>query len=108
YEVHPWRLDPAKLGFAPAAMEDLRGGDAVFNADVIRRVLAGERSPRRDIGVLNAAAALVVSGRAETLEEGISLASDAVDDGRAAAVLESLARVSSEAAAAEEARGAAR
>ena len=100
YEVRTWRLDPAALGFAPATMDDLRGGDAAFNAEVIRRVLGGERSPRRDIGVLNAAAALVVAGRAADLAEGVAQASEAVDSGRAAEVLEGLARVSTEAAAA--------
>lgn len=101
YEVRTSRLDPATFGFPPATMDDLRGGDAAFNAGVIRRVLDGERSPRRDIGVLNAAAALQVAGRAASLEEGVALATAAVDDGRAARVLETLARVSSEAAAAE-------
>lgn len=101
FEVRTSRLDPTTLGFPLTTMDDLRGGDASFNAEVIRRVLDGERSPRRDIGVLNAAAALVVAGRAPTLEEGVAQASAAVDDGRAARVLETLARVSSEAAAAE-------
>ena len=61
-ETRTWRLDPNRSGFPPATMDDLRGGDAAFNAAVIRAVLAGERGPRRDIGVLNAAAALVVAG----------------------------------------------
>ena len=70
FEVREWRVDPATLGFAPATMDDLRGGDAAFNAGVIRTVLEGERGPRRDIGVLNAAAALVVAGRVDDLEAG--------------------------------------
>jgi anthranilate phosphoribosyltransferase len=104
YEVETWRLDPTELGIAPATMEDLRGGDAAFNADVIRRVLGGERSPRRDIGVLNAGAALVVVGFAADLAEGVERASAAVDSGRAAEVLDGLVRVSAEAAAEERAR----
>ena len=106
HEVRPWRLDPASLGFPPATMQDLRGGDAAFNAAVIRNVLEGERSPRRDIGVLNAAAALVVAGRATGIDEGIAAAADSIESGRAGEVLEGLARVST--AAAEEARRAAR
>ena len=102
HEVRTWRLDPASLGFPPATMDDLRGGDAAFNAAVIRKVLEGERSPRRDIGVLNAAAALVVMGRVADLTEGVEVAGASVDSGRAAEVLEKLARVST-AAAAEEA-----
>jgi anthranilate phosphoribosyltransferase len=100
-ETRSWRLDPSDLGFAPATMDDLRGGDAAFNAEVIRRVLGGERGPRRDIGVLNAAAALVVTGHATDLEEGVALASASIDSGRASAVLEDMVRVSAAAAAAE-------
>jgi anthranilate phosphoribosyltransferase len=96
-----WRLEPESLGIARSSMRELRGGDAAFNAAVIRRVLDGERSARRDIGVLNAAAALVVGGRAQGLAEGIALATDALDSGRALAVLEGLARVSCEEADAE-------
>ena len=105
YEVAPWRVDPAELGFPRATLDDLRGGDAAFNAGVIRRVLDGERSPRRDIGVLNAAAALVVGGLAPDLAHGVALAEASIDQGRAAAVLENLVRVSTEAAAAEQAEG---
>ena len=82
-------------------MDDLRGGDAAFNAEVIRRVLDGERGPRRDIGVLNAAAALVVAGRAEGLAGGVELASASVDSGKASGVLDALVRVSGRVDAAE-------
>ena len=98
FDVRTYRLDPADLGFATATMEDLRGGDAAFNASVIRAVLDGERSPRRDIGVLNAAAALVVAGRAGDLAAGVDLACASIDDGRALAVLEALGRTSRESA----------
>jgi anthranilate phosphoribosyltransferase len=98
HDVREWRLDPVQVGFAPATMDDLRGGDAEFNAEVIRRVLDGERGPHRDIGVLNAAAALVVAGRADQLADAVDLASESVDSGRAAAVLDALVRVSGEAA----------
>jgi anthranilate phosphoribosyltransferase len=75
-------------------MDDLRGGDATFNAGVIRGVLNGDRGPRRDIGVLNAAAALVIAGNAVDLSEGVAQASDSLDSGRAAEVLDELVRVS--------------
>lgn len=97
YEVTTWRVDPAALGFAPAAMSELRGGDAAFNAGVIRSVLEGEHGARRDIGVLNAAAALVVAGRVDDLEHGIVQAAESVDSGRAAAVLDALVATSQEA-----------
>ncbi len=90
FEVTEWRVDPQALGLAPATLDDLRGGDAAFNAAVIRSVLEGEQGARRDIGILNAAAALVVAGRIEDLEDGLRLATDAIDSGRAVAVLDAL------------------
>lgn len=101
HERTTYRIDPADLGFAPATIEDLRGGDAAYNAEAIRRVVGGESSPHRDIAVLNAAAALVVVGRAADLPSGISLAAQVLDDGAAARVLDRLVEVS-RAAAAEE------
>ncbi len=97
FEVQDWRLDPAALGFAPARMEDLRGGDAAFNAAVIRSVLEGEAGARRDIGVLNAAAALTVAGRVDELADGIVLATESVDSGRALGVLDALVATSQDA-----------
>ncbi len=94
FEVHTWRLDPATLGFRYWTIDDLRGGDAGFNADVIRRVLAGEPGARRDIAVLNAAAALVIVGRADGLADGVEQACRSIDEGRAAAALEDLVRTS--------------
>jgi anthranilate phosphoribosyltransferase len=98
FEVQSYRVDPAALGFRLASMEDLRGGDAAFNATVIRSVLNGEQGARRDIGVLNAAAALVVAGRAETLAAGVELAEASLVNGRAVRVLDELIRVSRDAA----------
>jgi anthranilate phosphoribosyltransferase len=99
FGLSEWRIDPATLGFAPATMEDLRGGDAAFNAQAIRSVLAGERGPNRDIGLLNAAAALMVIGRVDDLATGVQLANDAIDDGRAEAALAALITTSQAAAA---------
>ena len=99
YETSKYRIDPRELGLAPATIEDLRGGDATFNAEAIRQVIAGEPSPHRDIAVLNAAAALVVVGRASDLTAGVSLACAVVDDGRAATILDSLIEVSRSASA---------
>ncbi len=99
YELGEWRVDPAALGLAPATLADLRGGDAAFNAAAIRSVLEGEKSARRDIGLLNAAAALVVAGRADDLEGGLVLAARSLDSGRALAVLDALVATSQAAAA---------
>jgi anthranilate phosphoribosyltransferase len=101
YELSVFRVDPAELGFAPASLDDLRGGDASVNAEAIRRVVAGDPSPHRDIAVLNAAAALVVIGQAADFPAGVALACEVIDDGRAAQVLDNLVRVTQEASAAE-------
>ena len=92
-EVRQWRVDPSDLGLAPATMEQLRGGDAHFNAHAIRQVMGGDRSPHRDIAVLNAAAALCVIGHAQDLPAGLAQANASIDDGRAQAVLDGLIRI---------------
>ena len=86
-------VDPASYGLAPATTEDLRGGDAVHNADVVRRVMAGERGPVRDAVLLNAGAALAVHGTPgepvdTALAAGMERAREAVDSGAAAALLD--------------------
>jgi anthranilate phosphoribosyltransferase len=97
FEIRTWRIEPAALGIRVWAMDELRGGDATFNARVIGQVLDGERGARRDIGVLNAAAALVVAGHADDLASAVLLAEAALDDGSARRVLDGLVRVSTEA-----------
>jgi anthranilate phosphoribosyltransferase len=94
FEVSEWRVDPVGLGLASATLADLRGGDAAFNADVIRTVLGGEQGARRDIGLLNAAAALMVAGRVADLESGLVVAAESIDSGRATEALESLVTTS--------------
>lgn len=91
--VRPTVLDPAVFGIAPAGPQALRGGDAGFNADVVRRLLAGERGPVREAVVLNAAAAIAAfDGRLESVEQaiehGLPIATAAIDSGAAAALLE--------------------
>jgi len=89
-ELRVMEVDAAALGLAPARPDQLKGGDAATNAELARRVLAGQRGPHRDIVVLNAAAALVVGEAAHDLASGVEQAAAAVDDGRAAAALERL------------------
>jgi anthranilate phosphoribosyltransferase len=91
-------VDAAELGLARASLDDLRGGDAHTNAEVIRRVLEGDPGPHRDIVLLNAAAGLVVAGKAPDLAAGLGLAVASVDEGRAGQVLRNLVAVSQEAA----------
>ena len=95
-EIRSYVVDPAALGLAPATVDELQGGDPATNAELGRRVLAGEPGPRRDFVLLNAAAGLVAAGLADDLAGGLKLATEAIDDGRAAAVLDRLVRVSNE------------
>ncbi|MDD2272614.1 MAG: anthranilate phosphoribosyltransferase [Desulfuromonadaceae bacterium] len=74
---------PEQLGLSRCDMEALKGGDAVANAVIVKAVLAGEHGPRRDVVLLNAAYALVAAGKAITAAEGITLAAEAIDSGRA-------------------------
>ena len=92
--VRTYAVDPAELGLAHSPAGALRGGDASTNAELTRRVLEGERGPHRDFVLLNAAAGVVAAGLADDLAEGLEAATASVDEGRAAAVLEGLVRVS--------------
>jgi len=84
-------LDPAELGFAPASLSDLAGGDAFENARITRGILEGRiHGAKRDTVVLNAAAALVAAGRAADLSEGVELAEHSLDSGAAARALNAL------------------
>ena len=88
--ITTWRLDPSELGLPVASLAALQVDGVPAAAAAIRSVLAGERGPMRDIALLNAAAALVVAGRAADLAGGLSLAAGAVDDGRARSTLAEL------------------
>jgi len=91
--VRTFTIQAAEAGCAPCAVDDLRGGDAAHNAAIARGVLAGEAGARREAVVLNAAAALIVAGRAEGLAEGARRARESLDSGAAAAVLDRVARM---------------
>jgi anthranilate phosphoribosyltransferase len=82
------------VGIKKATAEALRGGDAETNATALMAVLQGTKGPFRDVALLNAAAALVVAGRAQDLKEGLSLAAQAVDSGAAKDRLDRLVAVS--------------
>ena len=88
--IRSYEVSPADAGLAPAAPEDLRGGDAAVNAAVLGDILAGGGGACRDIVVLNAGAGLMVAGMADDLRSGAEAAAAAIDDGRAAAKLEAL------------------
>lgn len=93
-EIRAFQIDPRDVGLPLAAPQDLKGGDPAHNAAALRAVLEGEKTPYRDIAVLNAAASLVVAGAAEDLAEGVAKAADAVDSGAAKTALARLVRAS--------------
>ena len=86
-------IAPEEIGVARASIEQLKGGDAVHNAEEIKKVLAGEHNAFRDIVLLNSAAAIVVAGKAKDLKEGAALAAQSIDTGKAAHALATLQRI---------------
>jgi anthranilate phosphoribosyltransferase len=90
--VRTYEVDPEEFGMKRATLADISGGDAAENANIIREVLSGKKSPRRDVVLLNSAAALVAAGLADHLAEGIPLAARSIDSGAAAAKLAELVR----------------
>ncbi|UHS56469.1 anthranilate phosphoribosyltransferase [Agrobacterium vaccinii] len=95
-KIRTFELTPKDFGVDAADIDDLKGGDGVVNAAALREVLGGRKNPYRDISLCNAAASMVVAGKAETLADGMKLAASALDDGRAAAALDRLVAVSNE------------
>ncbi|NLU49699.1 MAG: anthranilate phosphoribosyltransferase [Syntrophomonadaceae bacterium] len=86
-------FEPAQLGFRGDSLEGIQGGDAADNARIIKEVLAGNPGPARDVVLLNAAAALVVAEKAGDMADGLRLAAEAIDSGRATAKLGELVRL---------------
>jgi anthranilate phosphoribosyltransferase len=93
-EIRSFVVTPEDAGLPRANPADLKGGEAEFNAAALRNVVAGKRTPYRDIAVLNAAAGLVVAGEARTLREGAELAQKAIDSGAVSGVLQRLVAAS--------------
>lgn len=87
-DYYSFVIDPEQLGFSLASKEDIKGGSPEDNAAITQAILGGEKGPKRDCVLLNAACALYGAGAVETLPEGIKRAMDAIDSGAAAAVLE--------------------
>ena len=92
--IRTFEIAPELVGLTRAAPESLKGGDAAHNAAALRAVLDGEHSAYRDVSILNAAAALLVSGSAADLTEGVAMATTSLDSGSARARLETLVHVS--------------
>ena len=93
--VKSYEVEPEEFGMKRAALQEISGGDAAENAEIIRGVLSGEKSARRDVVVLNAGAALVAAGRADHIAQAIPMARKSIDSGAAAEKLNSLIRFGS-------------
>lgn len=91
-QVRTYEVTPEEFGITRAPIDAISGGDAAGNAAIIREVLTGKKSARRDVVLLNAAAALVASGRADHLGDAISLGAQSIDSGAATNKLEALIR----------------
>ena len=88
--IRTYEVTPEEFGMRRGTIDDISGGDAAANATIIRDILAGKRSARRDVVLLNAAAALVAAGKADHLTDALPLASKSIDSGAAAEKLQRL------------------
>jgi anthranilate phosphoribosyltransferase len=92
--IRTFEVTPEEAGLSRYGSETLKGGDAEANATALRQVLDGQPSPYRDVALLNAAAALIVAGKAKTLKEGVAIGAKSLDSGAAAGRLKQLVKVS--------------
>jgi len=93
-KVTTYTLDPEELGIKPAQLADIKGGSVEESTVISRNILKGEPGPCRDIVLLNAGAAIYVSGKAGDLKEGVRLAAESIDSGKAQSTLDNLVKVS--------------
>ncbi len=94
--IRTYDITPEQFFGKKADPDDLAGGSPEENAEITRSILKGEKGPRRDVVLLNASAALVTAGKAKDFKEGIRLAEDSIDKGKAAEKLEALVRFTQE------------
>jgi len=90
HKVRTFQITPEEFGFKRAVIEDIVGGDAQENADIVRKILDGEKGPKREMVLLNGSAAFIAAGRAADFKEGIKLGEDSIDSGKAREKLERL------------------
>ena len=93
-KVTTYEIKPEDVGLAVAKPEQLRGGDADANAEALRNVLKGKKGAFRDVAILNAAAAILVSGKAKDLKDGVAIATKSLDSAEAEGKLDRLIAVS--------------
>ena len=90
----PYKVYPEDFGFERASIAEIRGGTAKQNGEILHNILSGEAGARRNIVVMNAAAALIAGNQSSNLEDGIHIAEEAIDSGKAQAKLDGLIRLS--------------
>lgn len=96
-EITTFELNPGDFGVETVTLDAIRGGDGTVNAAALRDVLGGAKTPYRDVALCNAAASLIVAGKAKDVTEGMHLASQSLDSGSAARALEKLITISNSA-----------
>ncbi|GEO83254.1 MULTISPECIES: anthranilate phosphoribosyltransferase [Alphaproteobacteria] len=96
-EITTFELTPEDFGVPTVTLDAIRGGDGAFNAAALKAVLDGAKNAYRDVALCNAAASLIVAGKATSVREGMTLASQSLDSGSAAQALEKLIAISNQA-----------
>ena len=91
-DIRTFNMTPEEYGFKRGTIQDIRGGSARENAEIIRNILNGEKGPKRDMVLLNASAAFVAAGLDENFKEGIERAKDAIDSHGAMDKLDALVK----------------
>lgn len=94
-KVNTYSIKPEEFGITRCKLFELQGGDPDDNARIIREILKGDKGAKRDVVVLNAAAAIAASGKAKDIKDGIKLAEEAIDSGKALGKLEKLIEITS-------------
>lgn len=89
-QVKSYKLNPNRYGISLASDSELKGGTAEENAQIVSSLLKGEKSPKRDVVLLNAAVAIMAGEKAKTVEEGIQIAAESIDSGKALQKLQAL------------------
>mgnify|MGYP006146427547 FL=1 len=93
-KVNNFSFDPKEFGYSLCSVADLKGAEPETNAEIMREILKGSSGPKTDIVILNAAAAIYVGGKADSIEKGILVATNSIESGAALKKLEELCRVS--------------
>ncbi|MBN1823720.1 MAG: anthranilate phosphoribosyltransferase [Endomicrobiales bacterium] len=95
-KVRVFEVTPEEFGMKKATLADIKGGNTGQNAAIIRQILGGEKGPKRDITILNAAAGLVVGGKSKNIKDATAVCEDAIDSGRALEKLDMLIKTTNE------------